>query len=387
MSAQHTWDTLRSCWIDVYIGPPDVIAHDAGTNFASSEFRQYATSMLIKTKEVPIEAHNSIGLVERYHAPLRRAYNIICDELKGKGINNHMLLQMAVKAVNDTAGPDGLIPTLLVFGAIPRLAHLDPPAATITQRANAIKLAMKELRHCRAKRQVNEALNTRNGPRTSEIHSLKLNSDVLVWRENEGWTGPFKLLGIDGETCCVDMPNGQTNFRSTSVKPLHKESDSCNEEVMKSTQSEPTTNSEMNRRNPDRERRKPAKYRDIFLTAFINQIPVLTTFFTSKEMQDQELVEKLRSKGVITTKGEPFQASREKEIRGLIEKGVFKFTPFYADQMKGLRLFKSRFVDEIKGKGTKQPYEKSRLVVQAYNDEGKHDILTQSPTIQRCSQR
>jgi hypothetical protein len=33
------------------------------------------------------------------------------------------------------------------------------------------------------------------------------------------------------------------------------------------------------------------------------------------------------------------------------------------------------------------PFEKSRLVVQAYNDEGKETILTQSPTIQRASQR
>src|ERR1700759_188323 len=32
-------------------------------------------------------------------------------------------------------------------------------------------------------------------------------------------------------------------------------------------------------------------------------------------------------------------------------------------------------------------YEKSRLVIQAYNDEGKEMILTQSPTIQRASQR
>ena len=43
-------------------------------------------------------------------------------------------------------------------------------------------------------------------------------------------------------------------------------------------------------------------------------------------------------------------------------------------------------VREVKGK-TMVPYEKSRLVVQGYNDEGKRDILTQSPTIQRCSQR
>jgi hypothetical protein len=30
-----------------------------------------------------------------------------------------MTLQMAVKAVNDTAGPDGLVLTLLVFGTYP----------------------------------------------------------------------------------------------------------------------------------------------------------------------------------------------------------------------------------------------------------------------------
>lgn len=33
------------------------------------------------------------------------------------------------------------------------------------------------------------------------------------------------------------------------------------------------------------------------------------------------------------------------------------------------------------------PYEKSRLVVQAFGDQGKDEVLTQSPTIQRASQR
>jgi hypothetical protein len=33
------------------------------------------------------------------------------------------------------------------------------------------------------------------------------------------------------------------------------------------------------------------------------------------------------------------------------------------------------------------PFEKSRLVVQAYNNKGKKMILTQSLTIQRASQR
>ena len=51
-----------------------------------------------------------------------------------------------------------------------------------------------------------------------------------------------------------------------------------------------------------------------------------------------------------------------------------------------MRIFKSRIVNEVKGKTT-TPYEKSRLVVQGYADDGKEIVLTQSPTIQRASQR
>jgi hypothetical protein len=115
ISAKHTWDVLRMCWIDTYLGPPDLITSDAGKNFVSKEFKEYANTVGIRTKAVPVEAHNSIGMVERYHGPLRRVYQIIVVELPG--IDRDAALQMAFKALNDTAGPDGLVPTLLVFGA------------------------------------------------------------------------------------------------------------------------------------------------------------------------------------------------------------------------------------------------------------------------------
>jgi len=73
--------------------------------------------MVIKVKEVPIKAHNSIGKVERYHALLRRAYKIISLELEDA--SEELTLQIAVKAVNDSASLNRLIPTLLVFGAYP----------------------------------------------------------------------------------------------------------------------------------------------------------------------------------------------------------------------------------------------------------------------------
>ena len=395
ISAKHTWDILRLCWIDVYIGPPDYIIHDAGKNFISREFRQYAASMAITTKSVPVEAHWSIGMVERYHAVLRRAYKVIMDKLQGSGINKDMALQMAVKAVNDTAGPNGLVPTLLVFGAYPWIHELDPPAPTVSQRAMAIRKAMEEVRRIRAERQVTDALNQRNGPSVSILHDLPLNSDVLVWREgNAGrsgrWTGPFKLLGIDGETCKVELPSGPTDFRSTMVKPYLTEAEEENsgqeeqqdhdqEDQDKSSQEEqedPLQEHPLQpvaaRQNADRPWRLPLRYQNI--------ADVLILLQGQNDAKTLDEIELFECNSPLFTK------SRQKEISRLFRKGVFKIINI-ADFPKGVRIFNSRFVDEIQNIDTDKAFKKSRLVVQAYNDYGKELVLTQLPTIQWMSQR
>ena len=48
---------------------------------------------------------------------LHRVYKIISLELEGA--SKELILQMAVKAINDSASPDGLVPILLVFSAYP----------------------------------------------------------------------------------------------------------------------------------------------------------------------------------------------------------------------------------------------------------------------------
>ena len=422
MSARNAWDTLRACWIDTYQGPPDYIVHDAGKNFTSTEFKQLASSMSIKVKEVPVEAHNSVGKVERYHAPLRRAYEILREELKDENIEREMILQMAVKAVNDSAGPDGIVPTLLVFGAYPRMTEMDPPSPSVIKRAEAIRAATKEVRRLHAERQVNDALAIRNGPNIVATLNLPLQSDVRVWREKGGWKGPYKLSAIDGETCTVDMPHGPTKFRSTVVKPYYREElleggggqrrgraeDDQVDEVTDSKQvSEPDKPVEIQRRGRGRPpgsknktktqtivrrstRRSPTHYQELedqFINAIWEGQDVLMALMTNKERADMELSIKLRNEGVITTPGLPFEQSRNDEIEGLIARGVFEFVQYDPVKHASIRIFSSRLVNEIKGKATGTPFEKSRLVIQAYNDEGKGMILTQSPTIQRASQR
>jgi hypothetical protein len=134
-------------------------------------------------KIVLVEAYNSIGIVERYHNPIQQAYQIITIEIRD--IDKDIALQMAFKAINDSVGPNGLISTLLVYSAYPRMSEYDTPTLTITQRASTIKKAMTEIQRLRAKRQVIDTLNIYNGLNTNNIHNLELNSLVLVWREEK----------------------------------------------------------------------------------------------------------------------------------------------------------------------------------------------------------
>ncbi len=57
---------------------------------------------------------------------------------------------MAIKAINNSTSPNGLILTLLVFGAFPRIIELDLPALSITVRVIAIKKAIDEIAKIRA---------------------------------------------------------------------------------------------------------------------------------------------------------------------------------------------------------------------------------------------
>ena len=129
---------------------------------------------------------------------------------------------MAVKAINNTAGPDGLVPTLLVYGAYLRISKLDPPTLSIIDQAAIIQKVMAEIVKLRAKQTINNALYYCNGPNITLVYNLPLNSKVLIQRKSGNQTRPYRLLAVEDETCYVELPSGLTNFRSTSVKPYFR---------------------------------------------------------------------------------------------------------------------------------------------------------------------
>jgi hypothetical protein len=87
---------------------------------------------------------------------------------------------MAVKAINDTAGYNGIVLTLLVFRAFSQMTHIDPPTPLIVQQAIAIKKAMAKVTKLRMQRQVTNVLRTRNGPLTDDIYTISLGSNILA---------------------------------------------------------------------------------------------------------------------------------------------------------------------------------------------------------------
>ena len=82
---------------------------------------------------------------------------------------------MAVKAVNNTAGPNGLVPTLLVYRAYLRISNLGPPTPSITEWVTIIRKAIAEIVKLRAKQTINNALYYRNGPNITLVYNLPLN--------------------------------------------------------------------------------------------------------------------------------------------------------------------------------------------------------------------
>ncbi|KAF1827982.1 hypothetical protein BDW02DRAFT_603990 [Decorospora gaudefroyi] len=83
-----------------------------------------------------------------------------------------------------------------------------------------------------------------------------------------------------------------------------------------------------------------------------------TVHLTQLEQDDLVLAQTLRSTGKITTPGQPFETLTQTEIDALIACGIFKFKMYDPNVHGGIRIFKSRIVNE------------------GYNDSDKALVLT-----------
>ena len=111
---------------------------------------------------------------------MQRAYKIIYNELRNTKTSTEVSLQIAIKTVNDSAGPDGIIPTLLVFGAYPRMTNNSAPSPTTTKRTETIRKISNEVKQYYTKRHMEDAFRIRNNPDITTIFKLLIQSNIKV---------------------------------------------------------------------------------------------------------------------------------------------------------------------------------------------------------------
>ena len=354
-STTEVWKAIRRCWLRVYLGPPDFLHVDQGSNLVSKEFMEEAEVEGIRIIEAPVESPSTMSHVERYHAPLKLAYSKIRTSL-GNNESDMDCLQLAVKAVNDTVGPEGLCPTLLVYGTLPRPAR-KIPSHTQLQRAKAKDEATKQILKEHAKRKIAFGLKHCRGPKgkeqSSELYKLPAGSPVYVYREvSKSWEGPFPFINIDGETVVVQLPHGRRIFRSSVIKPANG---SVLEDVAFYLNNE-SINNEIN-------------LSDLVLSAQVSRALFGTTKVRTATKSEAHL----------------FKEARRTELEGLLERQIFRVLK-KQDIPKHVRVYGSRFVDVFKTVDDSTSL-KSRLVAQNYKDFGAAKISTKSPTISRAAQR
>lgn len=125
ISAKETQEALYQYQIDIYLGSLDIVISDTSINFDFTEFWTKVKMLDIIYYQILVETHWLIEKVEKYYAPIYHAYDIILAETEDI-ISKNAVLQIAFKAINDTAALDNLIPTLFIFDAYPRIV-IDSP--------------------------------------------------------------------------------------------------------------------------------------------------------------------------------------------------------------------------------------------------------------------
>jgi hypothetical protein len=135
------WEAFCKCWALVYTGMPDILKTDRGTQFTARDFELALSCHGIEQRFTAVESHHSLGANERAHCILRRVY--LKTRNDHPNLSQELALCYSVKAINETTGPSGLVPVLLVYGTMPRykVAGLNTRLLPNTERFKALKTA------------------------------------------------------------------------------------------------------------------------------------------------------------------------------------------------------------------------------------------------------
>ena len=226
-STDAVWNAFMKIWVSPYLGYPDEVRCDQGPQFRSKRWDDILRMAGISKKLSGVESHNSLGVGEKYHDFLRTIFCKVTATYRY--LDKNFALTLSVKAMNDTAGPDGLVPTLLVFGAMPRIPLVPVALPGQVERMKAMEDARAEMSKIMAKSRLRRALKSKVSPATDA--DISIGEEVLVYKEkpiNE-WLGPGKVLSIDKKSLKVDLDGNVSTLSIDKVKKYTREQQNSKE--------------------------------------------------------------------------------------------------------------------------------------------------------------
>lgn len=216
-STSTIWNAFLVCWVATYIGYPDKIRLDQDSVFKSNEFTSLTKSAGIEIQLSGVHSHNALGNGERYHSPLRRIFLKIIEDVPDLDWN--IALQLSIKAMNDTTGPDDLVPSLLVFGAIPRFPPQSTPLLSHEDRMRAMNIARLEMAVISAELKIRRALREKVPPATDYFVSPE--DSFYVWNEGtKQWRGHFTVTRTFQRNVWVKRPDTEAQYSLDHVLPF-----------------------------------------------------------------------------------------------------------------------------------------------------------------------
>jgi hypothetical protein len=194
---------------------PQYHAFGCGVHFVSPKWKRFTDLSKIKLVQSGVEAHNYLGVGERYHNPLRRVYHKVRKDFPSMSLG--LALRLAVKAMNDTMGPYGLVPSLLVFVMVLRFPIIDANVPDQEQRVLAMKVSREEYQNVVAEMRVKAAL-LHNVPAAADMQYKEGDLMLAKYENRDTWDGPFEVVAVDDKILTVRDPNNLKRWKSTEYQ-------------------------------------------------------------------------------------------------------------------------------------------------------------------------
>lgn len=291
-------------------------------------------------------------------------------------------LRLATKAVNDTAGPTGLVPTLLVFRILPRLPIFPKDLPVQRDRMKAMQLARTEMTQIIAKARVHAAL-SKNVPSAADT-DIKIRDNVLVYREKPvgKWMGPYLVPDVRDKSVFVDVNGKVTQFSVDKVKVFKQTNTDQDDDEWQRESNNVTGSSDISVQTH-------VPMMDAEMTEYGNLIDGYWDI-ERREEDDQSNVNiftiKILQPNDERASHADFRQAKVDEVEGLKKRDIWE-TIDESDLNEGENVMGGRFLLTLKNCNTPDEKTKVRFVAQGFSDVEKPYMVHDSSTLRISSIR